>query len=143
MIILGLDFPDSLHYRIEDQVWARVESDGSAVVGITSLGIRLAGEIYMCRPKPPGSPVAQGRSVAVVELAKSIVSVRSPVSGDVLTVNPRLAREPERIHLDPYGEGWIARLALRDWANDLAGLLQGEAVGPAMRHHAWLNGFEA
>ncbi len=142
MLIKGFLFPDELHYLVEHQVWARLEDDGAvARVGITSLGIHLAGgEIYMARPKMVGALVAQGGSIGVVELAKSIVSVKSPVSGTVVEVNPRLAGTPELVHADPYGEGWLARLALADFAADAAALVVGEvAVRPAMEYHAWLN----
>lgn len=142
MMIAGCEFPDDLWYHVEHQVWARLQGDGTAVVGITSLGIRLAGEIYMCRPKRVGSTVEQSRSIAVVELAKSIVSVKSPVHGEVVEVNPQLASQPERVHRDPYGEGWLARLQLADWAADTATLVHGEAVAPAMQQHAWLHRLE-
>ena len=133
-------FPSDLHYCVEHQVWARLQGDGTATVGITSLGIALAGgEIYMCRPKAVGTVVEAGRSLAVVELAKSIVSVKSPVSGVVVEVNPLLAESPERVHEDCYGEGWLARLQLADFEADRAALLHGEPVAAAMEHHAWLN----
>jgi glycine cleavage system H protein len=141
MLIKGFDFPDELHYLVEHQVWARLEQGGTAVVGITAMGIHLAGgEIYMARPKMVGAAVTQGSSVGVVELAKSIVSVKSPVSGEVVAINTRLGDVPELVHRDPYGEGWLARLALSDFEADRAALLHGEAaVRPAMEHHAWLN----
>lgn len=133
-------FPAGLHYDVEHQTWARAEADGSVTVGITALGIRLSGEVYMCRPKPVGQAVERGRSVAVVELAKSIVSVKSPVGGVVCAVNPLLANEPERVHLDPYGSGWLARITPTDWAADQTTLLVDEAaVAQAMGHHAWLH----
>ncbi len=138
----GLHFPDELHYDIEHQVWARLEDDGSATVGVTALGIQLAGEIYMCRPKAVGTAVERGRGIAVVELAKSIVSVKSPLSGRVVAVNQRLDTEPELVHLDPYGQGWLARLQPRDLETDRTGLLHGPAVQAAMEHHAWLNRVE-
>ena len=139
MNVCGLDFPDDLHYLVEHQVWARLDSDGNATVGITSLGIRVAGEIYMCRPKPVGTEVEQGRSIAVVELAKSIVSVKSPVRGTLVDVNPRLQAEPGLVFADPYGEGWLAKVRLLDFAADAGQLLHGEAVAPAMEHYAWQN----
>ncbi|MBW0172409.1 MAG: glycine cleavage system protein H [Hydrogenophaga sp.] len=139
MNALNLPFPDDLHYLVEHQVWARLDGDDLATVGITSLGIQLAGEIYMCRPKTIGSAVEQGRSIAVVELAKSIVSVKSPLSGAVVAVNPRLATKPELVHLDPYGEGWLAQLRVADAKSELAALVHGDAVAPAMQHHAWLH----
>jgi glycine cleavage system H protein len=134
----GLEFPDDLHYLVEHQVWARLEGDGSATVGITALGIVQAGEIYMARPKTVDSVVEPGRSIAVVELAKSIVSVKSPVRGTVVAINPRLADTPELVHRDPYGEGWLARVALADFEADRGALLHGEAVVAAMEHQAWL-----
>lgn len=134
-----LPAPPDLHYLIEHQVWARLHRDGTATVGITALGIRLAGEIYMARPKGVGVAVEQGRAVAVVELAKSIVSVKSPVTGTVVAVNPLLADRPEQVHEDPYGQGWLARVALADFEADRAALVTGDAVAPAMAHHAWLH----
>ena len=139
MIVRGLEFPAALFYLVDHQVWARLEGDGTATVGITSMGIRAAGEIYMCRPKVIGSEVEQGRSVAVVELAKSIVSVKSPVRGSVAAVNAALAERPELVHRDPYGKGWLARLRLSDFDADRAALAHGDAVPAAMEAYARLN----
>ena len=134
-----LTHPLHLHYLVEHQVWVDPHRDGIVTVGITALGIHLAGEVYMCRPKAVGADVQQGRAVAVVELAKSIVSVKSPVTGTVVAINPRLEETPELVHRDPHGEGWLARIRLSDWAADAAALVTGDAVAPAMAHHAWLN----
>jgi glycine cleavage system H protein len=112
MNVGGLEFPDDLRVMTEHDVWARLHSDGTATVGITALGVRLSGEIYMCRPRPVGTEVDAGRAIAVVELAKAIVSVKSPVAGRVIEVNALLAERPEVVHLDPYGTGWLARIAL-------------------------------
>ena len=128
--------PEELHYLIEQQVWARIADGGVATIGITSLGIALAGDIYMCRPKRVGSVVAQGGTVAVVELSKSIVAVKSPVSGTVLEVNPALDDRPDWVHREPCGAGWIARLRLTDLAADQARLLHGPALEAAMAEHA-------
>lgn len=135
MNIGQVEFPDDLHYLLEHDVWARLHDDGTATVGITALGIKLAGEIYMCRPKSVGSVIEQGRSVAVVELAKAIVSVKSPVRGTVIEVNGRLANEPELVFRDPYGEGWLARITLGDWAADTPALVHGEAAAQALARH--------
>jgi glycine cleavage system H protein len=135
MNIGQVEFPDDLHYLLDHDVWARLHDDGTATVGITALGIKLAGEIYMCRPKAVGSVVEQGRSIAVVELAKAIVSVKSPVRGTVVEVNARLAAEPELVFRAPYGDGWLARLAVADWGADRQLLVHGEAAAPALAAH--------
>lgn len=118
-----LDFPSDLLYLAEHDVWARLGTDGTARVGISALGIKLSGEIYMCRAKPLGSSIDQGRAVAVVELAKAIVSVKSAVGGEVIELNPALDDRPELVHRDPYGQGWVARLRLTDFARDRPALV--------------------
>jgi glycine cleavage system H protein len=136
----AFEFPDDLFYLVEHQVWARLHDDGLATLGITSLGVHQAGEIYMCRPKLVGTAVEQGRSIAVVELAKSIVSVKSAVGGVVVDINPLLAAEPQRVHLDPYGDGWLARLRVTSFDADRVALVHGDAVRAAMEHCLWLDG---
>lgn len=131
--------PADLHYLVAHQVWARLHDDGTATVGITELGIRLSGEIYMCRAKRVDTALAQGGTVAVVELSKAIVAVKSPVSGTIVAVNEALDERPELVHRDPYGAGWIARLRLSDLAADQGALLSGEAATVAMARHAWLH----
>ena len=125
-------------YLIVHQVWARMDADGLVTQGITALGVRLSGEVYMCRPKGVGLEVEQGRSMGVVELAKSIVSVKSPLSGEVVEVNARLRDQPELVHRDPYGEGWLLRLRPSNFPAERAALVTGDAVAPAMAEHARL-----
>ncbi|WP_066254154.1 glycine cleavage system protein H [Hydrogenophaga flava] len=125
-------------YLIEHQVWARVDADGLVTQGITALGVRLSGEVYMCRPKGVGVVVEQGKSMGVVELAKSIVSVKSPLGGEVVAVNPRLRDEPELVHRDPYGAGWLLRLRPSNLASETEALVTGDAIAPAMAAHARL-----
>jgi glycine cleavage system H protein len=141
--VAGFEFPDGLYYLVAEQVWAELLDDGTARVGITSLGVHLAGEIYMCRPKAPGAVVEQGRAVAVVELGKSIVSVKSPAGGRVVESNQRLATEPALVHRDPYGAGWLARVQVVDWVADRAALVPGAEAADAMARHAWLHGIGA
>jgi glycine cleavage system H protein len=132
----AVEFPADLLYLVEHDVWARLDADGSVTVGITALGIKLSGEIYMCRAKPVGAVIEQGRAVAVVELAKAIVSVKSAVSGKVVEVNPRLEVTPELVHRDPYRQGWLARLMPSDLQRDRARLVEGDAMRAAMAAHA-------
>ncbi|MDP4271921.1 MAG: glycine cleavage system protein H, partial [Bacteroidota bacterium] len=48
-----------------------------------------------------------------------------PVSGEVLELNPALEDQPELVNSDPYGEGWIVKIAVNDTA-ELDSLLSAE-----------------
>ena len=139
MLIAGAEIPEDLLYWVEDQTWARLREDGTVVLGITALGLKASGEIYMCRPKSVGTLIEQGRSMAVVELAKSIVSVRAPLSGEVLRVNEALSASPELIERDPYGEGWLLEIRPAQLHAERAALVEGANAKQAMEHYAWLN----
>jgi len=139
MLIAGTELPEQLWVLIEHQTWAELRADGSVRAGITALGLKASGELYMCRPKPAGQALEQGRSMAVVELAKSIVSVKSPLSGQVLRVNERLAHAPDLVWRDPYGEGWLLELEPSNWEQERSGLLLGAQARAEMERYAWLN----
>ena len=43
-------------------------------------------------------------------------------------MNAKLADAPETVNADPYGQGWMVKMAIKDPA-ELAGLLSAEAYG--------------
>ncbi|MDO8644546.1 MAG: glycine cleavage system protein H, partial [bacterium] len=56
----------------------------------------------------------KGDSFGVVESVKSVNDVYSPLSGKIIEFNEPLVDSPELINEDPYGEGWMVKLALKD-----------------------------
>ncbi|KQV48651.1 hypothetical protein ASC95_22350 [Pelomonas sp. Root1217] len=140
MLIAGAEMPEALWYWVDDQTWAEPLPGGHVRIGITALGLKASGDIYMCRPKPVGSEVEQGRSIGVVELAKSIVSVKSPLSGRVIKVNGVLEERPELVHQSPYDAGWLVELEPSNLDAEKGRLAIGEdAIRKAMQEWAWLN----
>jgi len=132
--------PEGLWLWPEDQTWALLLPDGHVRIGITALGLKASGDIYMCRPKPVGSEVGQGRSIGVVELSKSIVAVKSPLSGVITRVNEALEETPELVHRSPYEAGWLVELAPSNLDAEKERLAIGEAaIREAMARWAWLN----
>src|SRR5262245_54322146 len=100
MEVLGFDYPDDAFFLLEHDMWCRPAAGGRMEVGITAFGVHLAGDFYMCRPKPAGTVVTQGGTVAVAELSKTVVAIKSPLSGEVVEVNPLLEDSPEAVHQD-------------------------------------------
>lgn len=128
MKLLGFDYPDGLYYWLERDMWCRQLDDGRVQVGVTAFGIHISGDFFMCRPKPVGTVLEQGQTVAVAELSKSVVAIKTPVSGTVCEVNALLEDKPELVHRDPYGEGWLVCVQPIRWAEDLLQLSAGPAL---------------
>ena len=131
MKLLGFDYPDDLYYWLERDLWCRRLADGGVQVGVSAFGVHISGDFYMARPKPVDTVLTQGQTLAVVELSKSVVAIKTPVSGTVREVNPVLEHTPEVIHQDPYGRGWLAIVQPSRWQHDLALLHQGASLPEA------------
>lgn len=129
MIILGFDYPDDCYFDLDNDMWCRPQGDGRMQVGVSAFGVQISGNhFYMCRPKPVGNEVEQGKTVGVVELSKTVVTIKTPVAGTVVEINTALEETPELIHQDPYGAGWISVIQASDWERDRAQLAHGAAL---------------
>lgn len=122
-------------YYNREGVWARAE--GNRVrIGLSDFLQQRSGDAAFVEVKPPGTVLAVGDEVAVVETIKVNISLASPVSGRVEEVNPAMDTGPEIINGDPYGEGWLAVIEAIDWDADRARLLDPEAYFALMKGQA-------
>jgi glycine cleavage system H protein len=103
-------FPDDLSYDLDNNTWLRVEENGEATVGVTSLLSAIAGKLTLARLKSAGTVIQRGRSLGTLESQKFVGPIPSPVSGILLKTNNTVVDRPRVINDSPYDEGWIARL---------------------------------
>jgi len=118
------DFPTELKYANSHE-WARLESDGSVVVGITDHAQEALGDIVYIELPELGAEVDAGGEVAVVESVKAASDIYSPVGGEVVEINSVLEDEPETVNNSPYADGWLFRVKV-DSLGDLDELMDAE-----------------
>ena len=107
-------YPEDLLYHAQHD-WARIEDDGaSAVLGITWYAQDALGEVVFFEPPAVGTEVKQDEPYAEVESVKAVSDVIAPLSGEIVEVNETLSDSPQAINEDPYGAGWLVRIAPRD-----------------------------
>ena len=119
-----MTFPDNLRYTSEHE-WIRVEGD-EAFVGITDYAQSELGEIVFIDVPTVGETVGQGEVFGSVEAVKTVSDLNMPVTGEVLELNEELDAAPELVNNDPYGKGWIIRIAIKD-ASELDKLMDAKA----------------
>ncbi|MBU0594153.1 MAG: glycine cleavage system protein H [Pseudomonadota bacterium] len=139
--VRGCDFPDDLYYNVENNVWARLEQNGSITVGMTIYGCALAGEIVSCMPKKPGKVIEQNKSVATIESGKWVGPVKAPVGGEIIAVNEELDADPGLMNRDPYVQGWVVRMTPAQWQNECGELISGPATAEAFEAKMAAEGF--
>jgi glycine cleavage system H protein len=118
------DFPTELKYANSHE-WARLESDGIVVVGITNHAQDALGDIVFIELPESGAEVDAGAEIAVVESVKAASDIYSPVSGEVVDVNSALEDEPELVNGSPYEDGWLFTIKISS-SEDLSNLLDAE-----------------
>lgn len=119
-----MNFPSDIRYTAEHE-WIRVEGE-EAYVGITDYAQSELGEIVFVDVPTIGEEVAQGEVFGSIEAVKTVSDLNIPVTGEVLAINEELDAQPELVNNDPYGEGWIIKIAVKDIA-ELDNLMDAEA----------------
>ena len=119
-----MQIPDDLRYT-KDHEWIRVEG-ATGIVGITDFAQDALGDVVFVELPTVGATLASGQTFGVVESNKTVSDLFAPVAGRVTAVNEALRDQPELVNRDPYGEGWMIRLAVADGAA-ATGLLDADA----------------
>ena len=119
-----MNIPTNLRYT-SDHEWIRVEGN-EAFVGITDYAQSELGEIVFVDVHTVGETVDKGETFGSVEAVKTVSDLNIPVTGEVLEFNEELNDQPELVNNDPYGEGWMIKIVVKN-AAELDDLLDAAA----------------
>ena len=116
--------PPELHYTAEHE-WVRL--DGAIVsVGITDHAQRALGDVVYVSLPAVGATVTAGEPCGEVESTKSVSDIYSPVDGEVTEINEEIDEDPGLVNADPYGAGWLFKVALASGGELSAGMLSAD-----------------
>ena len=107
-----MNIPEGLKYTREHE-WVKIEGD-VAIVGITEYAQGELGDIVFVELPPVGKVVKQLESFGTIEAVKAVSEMFSPLSGVVKETNTSLEKDSTVINKDPYGAGWIIKIAKFD-----------------------------
>ena len=119
-----MNFPSELKYT-KDHEWVKVEGN-EAFIGITDFAQRELGDIVYIDINTVGDEVSKDEVFGTVEAVKTVSDLFMPVTGTVLEINAALNDNPELVNSDPYGQGWMVKVAVAD-ASQVEGLLTADA----------------
>ena len=100
------DIPADLRYST-DHLWVRPGADGLVRVGVTDFAQQSLGDVVDVSPPKSGDAVMAGEACGDIESVKSVSDLIAPVTGTISIRNDDLARNPELVNTDPYGQGWM------------------------------------
>lgn len=104
--------PADLLYSKEHE-WVKVDGD-TALVGITDYAQNSLGDIVYVELPRVGKNIEQFGNIGVVESVKAVSDLFTPIGGEIVEVNTSLENDPAVVNRDPYGEGWLFKVKLKD-----------------------------
>lgn len=110
----SMNFPSNLRYT-KDHEWVRLEGN-VATIGITDYAQRELGDIVYVEVDTIGKELEAGAVFGTVEAVKTVSDLFLPVAGTITELNPNLGNAPESVNTDPYGEGWMVKMTVKDVA---------------------------
>ncbi len=119
-----MNIPANLKYT-KDHEWIKIEGD-IATVGITDFAQKELGDIVYVEVDTLDETLQVEDVFGTVEAVKTVSDLFLPLSGQIVEFNEALESEPEKVNMDPYGDGWMIKLKFSD-ASEIDDLLDDEA----------------
>lgn len=108
-----MEYPKGLRYSQEHE-WVLVEGGDTGIIGISDFAQTELGDVVYVEAPELGEKISKDDPFGAVESVKAVSDLYAPISGTVTEVNDTLPDMPDLINEDPYGEGWIIKVAMSD-----------------------------
>lgn len=118
-----MNIPADLKYT-KDHEWVRLEGD-IAVIGITDYAQGELGDIVFVDVDTLDEDLDKEETFGSIEAVKTVSDLFMPVAGEVIEFNESIEDASELVNSDPYGDGWIVKVKMRN-ADDFASLLSAD-----------------
>jgi glycine cleavage system H lipoate-binding protein len=107
--VLELVLPRSYFFH-PGHAWARIEETGEVTVGTDDLVQSVLGAVERVEPPRLGQRVEADEPAFSLGRQDRCLTLESPLSGKVTSLNEELVERPGLVNEDPYGDGWVFRL---------------------------------
>ena len=97
-------------------------NNGIGTIGITNNAQEQLGDVVFFELPDINKNVAKGDQVGVVESVKAASELYSPVSGEIIEVNPELKDNPSLVNTDAENSAWFMKIKLSN-TNELDELM--------------------
>lgn len=108
--------PKALKYTPTHE-WVHLDGE-IATIGISRFAVdQLADLILIDLTRAvPGSALVAGKPFGEIESVKAVADLYAPISGEIVEVNTKVREDVQLLAQDPYEEGWLLKLKVKDTA---------------------------
>jgi glycine cleavage system H protein len=108
------NIPATLQYTEEHEYVKESDEKNVFQVGITDYAQGELGDVvYVDLPKL-GTKFSRMDVFGTIEAVKAVSELFCPIAGEVVEINEALEKDPAVINRDPYGEGWMIKIKVKN-----------------------------
>lgn len=119
-----MNFPEDLKYT-KEHLWVKTQEDDMVLAGITDFAQSQLGDIVYVEVETEGESINQDQIFGTIEATKTVSDLFMPVSGEIVSFNKELERNPEWVNTNPFDKAWIIKIKMSD-PTQLENLLSAE-----------------
>jgi glycine cleavage system H protein len=105
-------FPTDLKFTEEHQ-WLKIEKN-IATIGVTSYITDTLEDISYISLPEKGEELEQMDEMTSIESTRNVITLLSPLGGEVKDINSELIDNPHTLNSSPYEDGWLIKIDLAD-----------------------------
>jgi glycine cleavage system H protein len=109
---MTLEYPDDLKYY-ETHEYMRMDGE-IATIGISAYAVDQLGDIVFIDLPEVGDLIEKEKSFGTIESVKAVEDLKAPITGTVIERNEEILEEAEKLSEDPYIEGWLLKVRVKD-----------------------------
>ena len=125
--VFGFQVPTDVYYFHQGHAWAALEGTDRVRVGLDDFSQKIIGPADKIKLPEIGQTYYQDHICLSLFKQGRKASFEAPVDGVIETVNPKVRQQPNLVHDDPYGEGWLYLVKPTNLQRNLYNLSSGEA----------------
>ena len=107
------EIPEDLRYT-EEHEYVRTDTSAVATIGITHYAQGELGDVVYVDLPEIGTQVDRMDVFGTIEAVKAVSELFSPLAGEIVEVNSGLDGDPSLVNQEPYGDGWMIKVQVRD-----------------------------
>ena len=108
-----MNFPEDLKYT-KEHLWVKPQEDGMVLAGITDFAQSQLGDIVYVEVETEGESINQDQIFGTIEATKTVSDLFMPVSGEIVSLNKELERNPEWVNTNPFDKAWVIKIKMSD-----------------------------
>jgi len=109
--------PADLLYTEKHEYVRKTDDKSLVVVGITDYAQGELGDVVYVELPKVGTSFGRMDAFGTIEAVKAVSELFAPLAGTVTEVNTALDSDPALVNREPYGDGWMIKLRIKNPAD--------------------------